>query len=200
MNYKLKIKASGISDLTNARFFASQMLDWVGIDLNPLSEAALTLPDAEEIIGWLAGTRLVGEFEHRDGDEILYLTEQLGLDAIQVPYGTRLPAHELPVFEHLPLTSEAIPAGLSVDQADYVILELPGIVHPDEISPEMLDFMELLFSEKAVFLAAEFDSDTLPDFIHRFAPYGIDLPAGSEMGSGMSDFAESLELLNLLRS
>ncbi len=200
MNYKLKIKASGINDLTNARFFASQMLDWVGIDLNPLSELPLTLPDAEEIIGWLAGTRLVGEFEHRDGDEILYLTEQLGLDAIQVPYGTKLPAHDLPIFERLQLSSDAIPTGISAGQADYVILELPDIVHPDEISPGMLEFIEALFSEKAVFLAAEFDSDTLPDFIHRFAPFGINIHAGSEMGSGMSDFAESMELLNLLRS
>ena len=200
MNYKLKIKASGINDLTNARFFASQMLDWVGIDLNPLSEAPLTLSDAKEIIAWLAGTRLVGEFENRDTDEILYLSEQLGMDAIQVPYGAQLPDLGLPVFEKLPLTSDAIPFGLSDNHSDYVILELPGIIHPEEISAEMLDFMEALFSKKAVFLAAEFDRDTLPDFIHRFAPYGIAIYAGSEMGSGMSDFAESLQLLNLLRS
>jgi len=199
MNSKTRIRVSGINDLTNARFFASQMPDWIGIDLNPIGSRPLSLADAKELIGWLAGASVTGEFENRDADEILFLANELGLESICVPYGLHLPHNELTVFEKVELRQEAIPETLLAGTSDYLIVEMPEVFSQEDITPQMDEFLQTALSSGPVFLGAPLYSDELAPFIQKYRPYGFSIQAGSEMGSGMGDFSDYVEMLEELR-
>lgn len=85
LTYSTKIKVGGICDLAMARLFASYHVDFLGLNLDAMSANSLLPETASEIINWLQGPKIIGEFEYTMPDEIIYLAEELKLDGVQVP-------------------------------------------------------------------------------------------------------------------
>lgn len=77
-----KIKASGINNLSDARYF-STFAEWIGFNFSPNSPNYIALDKAKELMGWLSGPRIVAEFEQQDEAYINQVCEMLQIDSIQ---------------------------------------------------------------------------------------------------------------------
>ncbi len=79
-----KIKASQISNLTDARYFAAWMIDWMGFCLDEAAEHRVTPELLHAIRDWVAGPIIVGEFGEQEASYIQEAVRFLNLDAVQV--------------------------------------------------------------------------------------------------------------------
>ena len=79
------IKASEISNLTDARYFSAQGVEWLGFNLDENNPEAVSHPQFLAIREWISGPNIVGEFATLS--DINYLNrciDSLKLKAVQV--------------------------------------------------------------------------------------------------------------------
>lgn len=82
--YKRKLKAGGVTHLTDARYFAARDLDWLGICLDGQVNGGLDVPRAKAILEWVTGPMAVGEFGFEGADSIRAKATELGLEWVQL--------------------------------------------------------------------------------------------------------------------
>lgn len=80
----IKVKASSVTHLTDARYFAAREVDWLGYSLDPADPAALDARQVAALREWVDGPMSCGEFGLADAADILAQARALGLDAVQV--------------------------------------------------------------------------------------------------------------------
>lgn len=80
------LKASKINHLTDARYFSARGASIMGFDLDPLSPDFVSPEQVHAIADWVDGVKLAGEFGLNSPEEILHLTQSLGLEYIQLPH------------------------------------------------------------------------------------------------------------------
>ncbi|CAN5341198.1 hypothetical protein BH09BAC1_BH09BAC1_11620 [soil metagenome] len=103
---RLILKAGGIQNLTDARYFSSKAVDVVGFCFDTASSQYVNPRDAQQIMGWLEGPKRCGEFGRMGVQAIREAALILNLDYVQL-----------------------IPEGGAGDYAQIetpIILELPG--------------------------------------------------------------------------
>ena len=82
---KIKVKASSVTNLTDARYFAAWGVDWIGFDFEEGSDRHLPVVNMRAIREWLDGVRFVGEFGAAHAPEaIAQAARDLQLDAVQL--------------------------------------------------------------------------------------------------------------------
>ena len=89
MNYKTKIYISGVTNLSDARYAAGMMVDFIGFCIDDHHETSISEENFGAINNWIEGIRVVGEFYEKTVDEINDLIDKYSLDYIQLPI-TRL--------------------------------------------------------------------------------------------------------------
>jgi phosphoribosylanthranilate isomerase len=85
MNYPFILQFSSITHLTDARYASGMWADFVGFCFNPSSENYIEPNKAKEIIAWINGPLIVGEFNHQPKEWIDDFIKELKLKAIQLP-------------------------------------------------------------------------------------------------------------------
>jgi len=70
---KLKVIALSVDNLTDARYFAAYLVDWIGFDINPASVHYIDPEKLNEILGWVEGPKylLQGVAWNEDAQEII---------------------------------------------------------------------------------------------------------------------------------
>jgi phosphoribosylanthranilate isomerase len=81
---KAKVKAGGITNLTDARYFAAWEVEWLGFNLDPDAVPHLSPREMIAIREWVEGVRFVGEFNRQTAPELREAVDLLQLDDIQV--------------------------------------------------------------------------------------------------------------------
>lgn len=71
--------------LADARYFSSKMARMVGFCFDSSSESFVSPREAQQIIGWLEGPQIVGEFNGSNVNEIRETAMILGLHLVQFP-------------------------------------------------------------------------------------------------------------------
>lgn len=87
------IKASRITSLTDARYFAAKEVDFLGFNLEEGTEGYLDPMYMKAIREWVEGPRIVGEFSASAVETVREAAVFFGLDAVQVSareHGNRL--------------------------------------------------------------------------------------------------------------
>ena len=79
-----KIKASQISNLTDARYFAAWMIDWMGFCLDEKADHRVTPELLHAIRDWVEGPVIVGEFGEQEPEYVREAVNFLKLDAVQI--------------------------------------------------------------------------------------------------------------------
>ena len=78
-----KIIASNIRNLTDARYFAAWMVDYMSFDISANTQSFIGPENITEIINWLEGPSFIGNFSDHDNLEfILENVKQLNLKGI----------------------------------------------------------------------------------------------------------------------
>lgn len=81
---KTKLKASAITNLTDARYFAAWEVTWLGFNLDSNAENYIAPISAKAIKEWVDGVEIVGEFGLQTAEEITQTANLLELETIQV--------------------------------------------------------------------------------------------------------------------
>jgi len=69
---KTRIKASNISNLTDARYYAAWTVNWLGLDLRASAEQPLSLEAVKTIKEWIEGPVIVGEMDGSHSSGYVY--------------------------------------------------------------------------------------------------------------------------------
>jgi len=209
---KTTVKASSISNLTDARYFAAWHVDWLGFDLTPDGLTILSLPEVKEIKDWIEGPKIVGELAVLDVAESQQIIDFLSLKYIQV--GMHTPVEYLnsltvdAIIKEViiePTTSiESLKAHLSTyfDYVDYFLinfdknkLEWTSIENGTILTITQL---QEICQQYEVFLSINFLPTNIKKVLAKIQPLGISVKGGMEEKVGLKSYDELDEVFELL--
>ncbi|WP_264791004.1 beta/alpha barrel domain-containing protein [Aureispira anguillae] len=208
----MKIKATSINNLTDARYFAAWNVEWLGFSLE-IGHANYTRPqDVKEIKDWLVGPKIVGEFGMAQSlDEIQASIELLNLDAVQLGMFTDdqialqlkqvVLIKEWVLEELSKLDDFATKCKDLAEQVDYFYLDLEknGIDWNQlKNNPTALKKLQDLCQEYAILISISCPPAELKSFLDTVQPYGISLQGGEEEKVGVKSFDDLDEIFETL--
>jgi len=175
----------GINNLSDARYCAGMGADKLTFLLDPALPGHLDTKTVKELVGWIAGVELIGEFEQLNAHEINAIAADCALDAVLL----RSPrtAEELaeiapPVYLELSPESKT-PAQPLPDSVVGFIIELPG-----PVSQETLAALRRIASERPLWLGPGLHPDYARDLAGGLPLAGLSFPSGNEVKPGLRDF------------
>ena len=209
---KIKVKASQITNLTDARYFAAKEVQWLTFNFTEGGNNYIDPMKARAMFEWVEGPRIVGEFDGLTADEINFYTEGYQLAHIQVGNATMVEA----VFD---LKATSIIKEIVVDASMNAKI-LRGVMRPFaalveafqlDFETHQLDFLSLkngdfslnledlksLCAEFKVILAIDFQSINLDELLNLNL-YGLNLRGGDEEKVGIKSFDELDDILDEL--
>lgn len=209
---KIKIKASQITNLTDARYFAAKEVEWLSFNFTEGSENYIDPMRARAMFEWVEGPRIVGEFDGLTAAEINFYTEGYQLSHIQV--GPKTKAEDIFNLQASSIIKEIVvedftnpdilrgimrPLATTVEafQLNFEHNELDAIRLKNADS--LIDFEDLkdLCSEFKIILAIDFPIEMLDELLN-LNPYGLSLHGGEEEKVGLKSFDELDEILDVL--
>ncbi len=208
---KIKVKASQITNLTDARYFAAKEVEWLSFNFTEGSENYIEPIRARAMFEWVEGPRIVGEFDGMTAGEINFYTEGYQLSHIQV--GNNVKTED--VFD---LKAESIIKEIVVEAASTADI-LRGQMRPLATTVEafQLNFeqpfsmlrntdsaltlsnLKTLCSEFKIILSIDFQSYMLDELLDLNF-YGLSLQGGEEEKVGLKSFDELDEILENLEA
>ena len=214
----MKIKASSIQNLTDARYFAAWNVTWMGFCLEPGHEYYCAPKDVQEIKEWVVGPQFVGEFGlSQTEEEIRAAVDLLGLDAVQLPTyaeaGLLERLQDLTVLKEYVLTDwNALPDFAQHCQKlsaftpyFYLNAEQGGLTWAQlQAQPDALAQLQTLSEEYAIILRLACPPEALDALVQIVAPHGLSVQGGEEEAVGLKTFDdldaffETLEDLDLI--
>lgn len=206
------VKASSISNLTDARYFAAWHVDWLGFDLTANGLSVLSLPEVKEIKDWIEGPKIVGELEVLEIAQSQQIIDFLSLKYIQV--GMHTPVEYLnsltvdsiikEVVIEPTTTFEALGSHLSTyfDYVDYFLINFDKN-NLDWMTIEngtILTIAQLqeICEQYEVFLSIDFIPTNIKKILATIQPLGISVKGGMEEKVGLKSYDELDEVFELL--
>jgi len=208
----IKIKASGITNLTDARYFAAREVEWLGFRLGDDPASSIAPMAAKAIMEWVDGVKIVGEFEFASAETIIAINDQLHFDAIQV--GMFVAKTELEKLSGLTLIKEVV-----VD-ADSNLPKLAAILEENAAlctyflldfaksglgwskiklgNPISADDLKKILTKYPVILALEFEPEELSEVMEILQPTALSLAGGAEEKIGVKSFDDLDEIIDQL--
>lgn len=200
------IKASGITNLTDARYFAAREADFLGFNLEENTVGYLDPMYMKAIREWVEGPRIVGEFIHAPLSYVREAAAFFGLDAVQVPaalYGAELAALDgLAVIAVIEggypeldrLLEETAP------YVQYFLLDISNIIEPATGAlPNMEPWIQRC-AAYPVLIHADLSAEQWPGLLDALRPAGLNLAGGEEERVGVKSFDEIEAIFEVLES
>lgn len=189
------IKASGITNLTDARYFAAREVAYLGFNLEEHSESYLDPMYMKAIREWVQGPKIVGEFDRTPAAVVREAAAFFGLDAVQVTRpdalqelngleailwlpGTDHPDSLVPVMQH------------AASKAAYFLLDFSTPERSAALRGAQADAWKNLFARYPVLLDVHLPARELPDLMQKLNPVGLALRGGAEERVGIKSFEE----------
>ncbi len=196
-----KIKAGHLTNLTDARYYAAQDVDWIGFHVDPTEESALSIHELFAIKGWIEGPAVIAEVGFINVETARSLEELAGIDGLQVSgYAELPPAKNVEGFQiirELVVQPDAT-LSLSLDGlSDDEILLLD--FERNEVSAEKLDLStgeyiekirELTRGRDKFIVHLPYGGEKLIELVKELQPYGLELKGSEEEKVGFKSFEE----------
>lgn len=198
------IKASRITNLTDARYFAAREVHFLGFNLDEGTEGYVEPPVMHAIRDWVEGPKIVGEFSSAPVEVVREAAAFFHLDAVQVSASRHL--DQLPQLAGLAVLLELEPAA-SPGDVERVMSQAAPLVQffllpffSEHISDADADAWAALFAQYPVLLGTTVSADQLPALLARLQPGGVNLTGGEEERVGVKSFDELEEVFDALES
>lgn len=206
---KIKVKASSITNLTDARYFAAREVEWLGF---PLGQAGSGIDPAtvKAIMEWLDGVTFVGEFELSTASEIREVGSMVGMETVQV--GMFTPVVDVQQLKGLTVVKEVIvePSASETELADHLEMYAPhveffllnfsksGISWGDVQggSPITISFLQATCEKYKVLLEMDCAAESIGAVLEKIQPEGLSFVGGEEEAVGVKSFDDLDELLD----
>jgi phosphoribosylanthranilate isomerase len=210
---KTKVKASSITNLTDARYFAAWEVEWLGFNFDPMAEDYIQPQVMKAIKEWVDGVKIVGEFSMQPAEEIQEAIKLLELEAIQLsPFYTTEQVATLDVS--VPIIQEII---ISPEHSQEDILDTLESYHglaqyfllnfdKNGISWESIkngNFLSSSFvssiSETFPFIISiDVQAEEIDNLLEKVQPAGLNLKGGEEEKVGFKSFDELDDIFEAL--
>lgn len=207
---KTKIKASSITNLTDARYFAAREVEWLGFPVGN----GISMLEAKAIAEWVDGVRIVCELEFPQAEELQSVEEQWHPDAIQVGMFTPLPVlaalpgtrfiKEVVVVESMSFGELAAHFHAYSPFCEIFLLNFSksGLTWDDLLAGRPFAIGELkgLLERFDTLLELGLPADQADQLLEFLRPLGLSLTGGSEEKTGFKSFDELDEVLDALET
>lgn len=204
---KLQLKANALTHLTDARYFASMEVDWLGFNLDSTDQNASDPLFVKSIREWVSGPTFIGEFNFSSVKEILSVSENLGLNAIQLGplfnfNDLKFIPDDYTVFAEImvdvDIPSPDIQAFLNQynNKVNFYILNFSNLFKP--LSVQWKNALVNLCKVFPIFIHSNGNVNQIIDHILYFKPAGYCLSGGSEEKTGIKSFEEIDEIFEQL--
>lgn len=204
---KTKIKASQITNLTDARYFAARGVEWLGFNLDSGTENFIHPQNIKAIKEWLEGPKIVGEFGMQDSSEINAAIDFLDLDAVQVGMFADTSSLEL---KDATLIKEIV----IENETDYYNLRSTFESESANVDIFLLNYsknniswtslaskqnaLKELCNRFKIILSIDFDLNQLNKILDTLKIQGLSLKGGEEEKVGFKSYDELDDILDAL--
>lgn len=192
------IKASRITNLTDARYFAAKEVDFLGFNLEEGTEGFLDPMYMKAIREWVEGPKIVGEFSRSTPAYVREAAAFFGLDAVQV---TPQISAQLSDLEDLIVFMEILSSEMDErffqQTAPYVSWFLIK-TESSRFSEKSLLEIKNLCSKYPVLLQSDVSTSQLSELLETLQPAGLSLIGGEEEQVGVKSFDEIEAIFELL--
>lgn len=208
INHQLSVKASAVTNLTDARYYAAKEVQYLGFNLEEGTPGYLDPVYMKAIREWVAGPKIVGEFTKLPTAHVLAALEFFGLDAVQLSAEhheknlQELPGVEIILRVNAGLEAAAL-ARVFQHAAPYVscfLLDFSETNNWESTLNENIDYWNKLFSLRPTLLQADFSAAQLPPLLQKFKLGGFSLVGGEEEQVGVKSFEEIDEIFEMLEA
>jgi phosphoribosylanthranilate isomerase len=206
---KLKIKASQITNLTDARYFAAKEVEWLSFNFTENTENYIESMQARAMIPWVEVPHIVGEFDGFDAESVNFYAENWDLKAVQVGAATEVfdlksdyiikkivikSTTTAPILRGvlLPLANIATAFELDFEENKVSFAALKNERHPLSIND-----LSSLFEDFKIILNIDFQLGELDEIID-LNPFGLSLKGGEEERVGVKSYDELDEIFDKL--
>jgi len=204
---KTRIKASQVTNLTDARYFAARGVEWLGFNLDSGTENFIHPQNIKAIKEWLEGPKIVGEFGMQDISEITAAITFLNLDVIQVGMFADTSSstlRDITVIKEIVIETDSdyydLRSTLETASANVDIFLLnysKNNLSWNSILPKKNSLKDLCGRFKII-LSIDFKLTELSDILESVPIYGLSLKGGEEEQVGFKSFDELDEILDAL--
>lgn len=197
--YKTKVKATAVSNLTDARFFAAKCVDWVGFNMNTASDDYLSTADMQTMKDWIEGVDIVAEFGDQDHFQILSTLNKVNPHLVQVNSNNEYDEDNIPKIIEIVIDQDATEAVLTAPETTenisffLVDIHAVGWHNLGTIKDKLVAFCQ---AHKVV-LHDNWEVDTLQASL-ELPLYGISIKGGTEEKVGYKSFDELEDLFEVL--
>ncbi len=209
-----KVKASAITHLTDARYFAAWGVRWMGFNLSPGDATYISPVQVQAIRSWVDGPLITGEFgAAQSGEDILAGIALLDLDAVQIDTLTTLETvlqleGQVPVLKEfivdrdtdLFLLREDIEAFGAHCEAFLLNFSKGGLSWSDigQLAPFDREELRNWAEQFPLLLEIDFDTEEAATVLEDWPFYGLSVRGGEEEKAGYKSFDEMDELFEQL--
>ena len=203
----MKLKAGGITNLTDARYFSAKGVDWMGFEVDAKNEKQIS--EIYAISQWVEGPEFVAEVRSESAAEIDHTLKLLEMSRVQIPYPSNMN-----LLNELGAEQIFVSVALSENQSDW--LERGDLTElldrgADVIISLKTDDIECLQSvldvmarenaakrEGRIFLDASADLDRLNLVLNTNKLAHLNISGGEEEKVGFKSFDEWDDFFDLI--
>ncbi len=204
--YNPQIKASQITNLTDARYFAAWGVEWLGFGLEPGQDHVVTPAQMAAIKEWVEGPKMIGEFSGLDAELIRQSVKLLDLDGVEVSRFANLSELQLsvPIIMNIVMEAHLEPDALvellkANEVVEYFILDFERNASINNFKEKFpISWLSGLAKQFPIFIRTSTDTYSLKELTQEIQPMGISLAGGEEEKVGLKSFDELDEIFEAL--
>jgi len=211
MDLITNVKVSAVNSLTDARFFSGAGVKYLGFCFDKNSERYIESEKVFQIKDWVSGPSIVGEFStNSNPDEINLIIEKIGLDYVQMsdafPLGLNSEI-EKPIFQEIVIEelSDLYDLQIRMDERSENVYAyvLNFLVHSYpwdviELDPSNIDIIWKATDQYRVVIDTRINKENVLNILDRTKAYGVNIPAGNEISTGMQSFEDVADIFEVL--
>jgi phosphoribosylanthranilate isomerase len=208
---KTKVKATAVTNLTDARYFAAWEVAWLGFNFNTGEDTYIPPQTMKAIKEWVDGVKIIGEFGLQPAEDIMAAVDLLELDAVQLDTFAATETLQFLHQQEVPVIKEMVLAEASElnqlepqlqEQSTYVDYFLLNFdkngIQWSSLHSQEIEQLKYLSERYPVLLSIGISGEEVLEMLDTVSIAGISVRGGEEEKVGFKSFDELDDIFEAL--
>lgn len=183
---KVKIKASSITNLTDARYFAAMLVDFLGFQLDLSHDQRISPEEFHGIKAWVEGPQIVAQVGKTPAKLLQEVYSTDDFDLVSCDNDNPDFPHPETIYTYTPPSLQEL-AHQEFKKGRIYQLDLTSLDEPQIYSGRLLPD---LCAQHSLFISAPSHDGHIRKLIEEIQPYGISVQGGAEEKVGFKSYEE----------